>query len=143
MSISPRTAIAAFTLLAVGALAGQALGPRAASVFAENRPGDRKAFMEVINYSKTNEPAVFVYDEETRRLLMYMTTSDGKGPELKLIAARNTAYDLRIEEYKNANEKGMSVGELKRAFAEEDAKERAATQKKAEEEAKKKKKENG
>lgn len=124
-------------LLAAGALASRLLFGAYPTASADgSAPGPRASFMQVVNSQKTNEPLVFVYDEESKRLLMYTTIA---GKELELAAARNTVYDARIQEYKNSNEKGMSVKELKKAFEEEDAKEREAAQKKADEEAKKEK----
>ncbi len=136
-------AAAALALLGGGALLGGWLAGAPAAVFAKEGDG-RLANMEVIVHSKSNEPLVFVFDPESRRLLMY-TTVQGTGgvPELRIVAARNTAYDARIEEYRNKNENGMSVKELKEAFESEERKEKEAARKKAEEDAKRAKKENG
>lgn len=142
----PRAA-GALALLALGALAGRTMFDLPRPAHAEDRPSDRRASMEVLMYTKNNEALVFVYDEASHRLLMY-TTAQGSGgatgaaqPDLKLAAVRNTAYDARIEEYRNKNENGMSVKELKEAFEEQESKEREAARKKAEDEAKKARKE--
>ena len=129
MSHIPGNLFPALALLAAGALAGSTLGG-GGSVQADATGEQRNSNMEVVVSPKTNEPMVFIFDEESKRLLVYTTVN---GRELSLAAVRNTSFDTRIVEYRNQSENGMSVRDLKKAFDEEDA----AARRKAEEEAKK------
>lgn len=134
MKIDPRSLLSCAALLAAGALLGSAIAQPSRPTQADERGEGRRTAMEVVFTTKTNEALAFVFDEDSKRLLMYTTVG---GRELQLAAVRNTIYDARIVEYQNVNAPGMSVRDLKKTFDEEDAQ----AKKKAEEEAKKKEKE--
>ena len=70
---------------------------------------------------KSSDTLIFVYDPDTKRLLMYATG----GNKLKLVSVRNTAYDAKIHELNNDDEKGTSVKEIREAVEKEDQRERA------------------
>ncbi len=106
---------AALALVASGTVVGRLVAPASVSAAAD-QPPPRGALLEVVSSPKTNEPIAFLYDADTRRLIVYTTVAGG---ELRILAVRDTEYDARIVEYHNQNEKGMSVAELKKRFADE------------------------
>lgn len=108
--------VAALALVAGGALAGRLAVAPVPAVAAADQPAPRSALLEVVSSPKTNEPIAFLYDVEARRLTVYTTVGGG---ELKILAVRDTQYDARIVEYRNQNERGMSVPELKKKFEDE------------------------
>jgi hypothetical protein len=107
--------------MAAGALASQLLLAPAGSVRAADNRVEPGIGYSVVNSSKSGEALVFIYDPDNRRLLMYTTVG---GNQLKLSAVRNTYYDAKLHEYNNADEKGTSVRELKKAVEDEEKKEK-------------------
>jgi hypothetical protein len=107
---------AAVALVGCGAIAARLLEDRPPAARADAVPAGSGSFMQVVNSQKTNEPLVFLYDEASRRLMVYTLVNGGNGPDLKVAAIRNTEFDAKVQEYRNTNEKGMSVRELQKAF---------------------------
>jgi hypothetical protein len=107
-------ALGAAATFAAGALAAQFLVPGSVARAAESAATPTVG-LQVIN-GKSSDTLIFVLDQDTKRLLMYSTG----GTKLKLASVRNTAYDAKIQELNNDDEKGTSVREVKKAVDEEE-----------------------
>jgi hypothetical protein len=133
MRYGPRNFLASLGLIAAGALASQALTPGGAPFIAAQSRSGQGGSMQVIN-NKVSETMVVVYDEESKRLLLYTATTDNG---IKLAGVRNTTYDAKVNEYPKHPDDKLSYKEVRKAVeeeekqkAEEDAKRAKETKKK-------------
>ena len=77
---------------------------RGAPAVAQNRAADSRSLQAIPGQIGRDAYGVFLVDNESGRMAVYELLPDGKaGRKLRLVAARNVAYDLRLDDYNNAD----------------------------------------
>ncbi|HVY61294.1 MAG TPA: hypothetical protein VHF22_06550 [Planctomycetota bacterium] len=128
-----RNLLAPLGLIAAGALASQALTPGGQPFLSAQSRSNTGGTMQVINNAKSNDTMVFVYDDESKRLLVYIADRENG---VRLSAIRNTTFDAKVNEYPKHPDDKVSYSAVKKAVEEE---EKQQEKQRAEDEAKKSK----
>ena len=135
--MNPRAVLPLAVAALAGALAATVLQSGSIPfVSAEGRPSEA-AIMQVATIQRTNDTGVFIYDVESKRLMVYTLVEKN---ELKPTAIRNTTWDAKLHEYRNKSDDNMDVRSLKKALEEQDKKDADAAKKEAEQKKKDEKK---